>query len=159
MKYCPECGYELKDKTKFCPECGCPLPEDLKDSENKYSTEDRKILIGWSESIPGTVLNHELVLYSHSEKELLLEEYKDGTCIQKLVPYDAYEEALEVVRNFHLKELMYRKGPPMMGKRMVIRFRETEEDERLYQFSTDNVGRDETIMMFPEMLRVLMRYR
>lgn len=163
MKYCPECGYELKDKTRFCPECGCLLPEDLEDKDPSLidiPTEGRKILIEWYEqTVDASMSYRKLVLYTYSKKELLLEESNEWKQTRKLVPYDAYTEALEVVKTFHLKELLNRKGFPMMGKKMVIRFRETEEDERLYQFSTDNVGRDETMMMFPEMLRVLTRYR
>ena len=163
MKYCPECGYELKDKTKFCPECGCLLPEDLEDKDPSLidiPTEGRKILIEWYEqTVDASMSYRKLVLYTYSKKELLLEESNEWKQTRKLVPYDAYEEALEVVKTFHLKELLNRKGFPMMGKKMVIRFRETEEDDNLYQFSTDNICRNETMMMFPEMLRVLTRYR
>jgi hypothetical protein len=65
---------------------------------------------------------------------------------------------MNVVRTFHLKQLLGRKGHPLAGKVYVIRFREDPESEELYRFSSDNVGREETMMMFPQMRDVLSEY-
>lgn len=167
MKYCPECGHPIENDLRYCPECG-HLLEDLTAEQNgsqekKYSAAGQKVLIDYYDRVIGTPQEqpyYELVLYTYDGKQLLLEEYPEGDslCVQSLVPYQAYEEALKVVKNFHLKELLNRKGSPLKGKVYVIRFRERVDDETLYRFSSDNVGQEETMLMFPEMRRVLSSY-
>ena len=178
MKFCPECGSPIKGKEEYCGCCGYRIPEEMRDYTSvaeedprlneitPEQTEDRKILIDYFERIVGTptpMPYHEIVLYAYSEKELLMEEYLEGgstreRCIRRLVPRQAYADALEVVERFHLKKLLDRRGSPMKGKKYLIRFRLNEEEE-LYRFSSDNVGAEETMMMFPEMLKALSKYR
>ena len=177
MKYCPECGHPIEGNNEYCVECGMKIPDDLRcdvirdlnseAEEKKYSLEGRKILIDYFEkeiATPEQTAYYEIVLYTHSKEEVLMETYTEGgtdkeKCVQKLVPYKAYEDALEVVKTFHLKELLGRRGVPITGKNLVIRFREREEDEELYRFSIENVGEKETMMMFPEMLKILTKYK
>lgn len=178
MKFCPECGSPIKGKEEYCECCGYRIPEEMRDYTSGVEedprlneitpeqTEDRKILIDYFERVIGTstpMPYHEIVLYAYSEKELLMEEHLEGgsmreRCIRRLVPYQAYADALEVVERFHLKNLLGRRGSPMTGKEYAIRFRMSEEEE-LYRFSSDNVGIEETMMMFPEMLKALSKYR
>ena len=176
-KYCSQCGYKIpadlkgyhpgSDEIKVELDGSAdPLSYSGPASQKKYPTEGKKILIDYFEKTVGTPVGrpyHEMVLYTFSDDELLKEEYLNGgaeneLCIQKLVPHQAYEDAMNVVKTFHLKQLLGRKGHPLAGKVYVIRFREDPESEELYRFSSDNVGREETMMMFPQMRDVLSEY-
>lgn len=180
MKYCPECGHPIEGNSEYCVECGRKIPDDLKvdwngsafhsfdeKKEKEYSLEGRKILIDYFEQETATTEKaayFEIVLYTHSKEDVLMEVYTQGgtdqeRCMQKLVPYKAYEDALKVTKDFHLKQLLGRRGVPIEGKKYVIRFREREEDEEIYRFDIENVGEEDTMMMFPEMLNTLMKYR
>ena len=45
MKYCPNCGKELKEETSFCPNCGSALKENSKQVKaNKPHIEKRDIV-------------------------------------------------------------------------------------------------------------------
>ena len=171
MKICPNCKYEIIDhNAKYCPECGFLLEDNdqlIIEEDKHHDTSKETLLIDYYEKTIGTpeqMPYYELVLYSYNDKELILEEYIDGgsdkeRCIQRLVPFKAYEDALKVVRNFHLKELLNRKGPGLSGKYYVIKFKEDIKEENTYRFSSDNVGKDQTMMMFVEMKRVLSSYK
>lgn len=124
-------------------------------------TTNQKILINYFEKTVGTpedASTYELVLYTYSSSELLLEEYDNSKRKQWIVPYEAYTKALKVCENFHLKELSNLKGAGLDGKYYVIKFREKESEETLIRFTIDNVGREQTMMMFPMMKDTLSSY-
>ena len=159
MKLCGNCGYKMIDDLKYCPECGAAQTQTEEDNNAKqYDTSRQKILIDYYEKIiatPQDMPDYELILYTFDDKQLILEEYRNENCVQKLVPFAVYEKAMEVVRTFHLKDLIDRKGSGLNGKTYVIRFRESINDKDLYRFSDENVGEKETIMMFSQMRQVL----
>ena len=174
MIICKNCGYKIiDDRLKFCPECGFQLHETTDDTKieeittKEYDTSKEKILIDYYERTVGTPVErpyYELVLYTYNDKNLILEEYinggaKDEKCIQYIVPFEAYEKAMEVVKTFNLKNLVGHKGIGLDGKTYVIKFRESLNDENLYRFSDENVGEEETMMMFGSMFNVLSEYK
>ena len=167
MKYCKNCGYKIVDlNLKFCPECGAPQNNEKEPSNEKYDTDKQKILIDYFERTVGTpekMPYYELVLYTYDDRQLILEEYTDGgssneRCAQFLVPFEAYEKATEIVKTFSLKELLGQRGVGLDGMMYVIKFRESLDDENLYSFSAENVGEDQTMMMFPQMKKILSSY-
>ncbi|MDF1697564.1 MAG: zinc ribbon domain-containing protein [Saprospiraceae bacterium] len=47
MKYCPECGNELRSGAKFCPDCGHNIEQQSKhNKENEESVEETYKLVG-----------------------------------------------------------------------------------------------------------------
>ena len=168
MKYCHACGYKItEDNLRYCPECGSEL--DGNDnvyaySSNKiYDTQNSNLLIGYNEQ--GVDMPcYEIALYVCKKNELILEEHindDNGSekYFQKLVPMEVYKKALEIVNNFSLKSLLNRKGSGLSGKTYMIKFKETLNSDDLYQFSSENVGEKDTIMMFVEMKNLLSSYK
>lgn len=47
MKYCNECGAEMKDNTKVCKECGFLADTDEEDFSGKDSFKEDKFSFGW----------------------------------------------------------------------------------------------------------------
>lgn len=168
MRYCPECGYKIiESSNRFCPECGNTLDKADSVDENinvkKYDTKNHDLLIDYYEKGVDTAY-YEIVLYSYNDEKLIFEEYTNGgseseRCIQKLVPFEAYEKALKIVEDFHLKELLNRKGPGLDGMLYVIKFRESLTADNMYRFSSDNVGNKDTTIMFYEMKNILSSYK
>ena len=167
MKYCKECGYKIVDPDlRFCPECGAPQNTEREPSNEIYDTSKQKVLIDYYERTIGTPQEmpyYELTLYTYNESQLILEETINGgstneKCVQFLVPFETYEKAKEVVKRFSLKELLGLKGIGLDGMMYVIKFRESINDENLYRFSSENINRDQTMMMFPEMKKILSSY-
>ncbi len=173
MKYCPECGQPLLPDQSYCSSCGLKIPSDLKEYSKasslakEYPVENLSILIAYCEQAKDSSTEtpvYELVLYDFSDKQLLLQEKKNSGTekenrLQWLVSTEAYEDALKVVKTFHLKELLQRRGDPLPSKTFVILFREDRKDPLLHRFSSDNVGAKETTMMFPQMHQTLCQYK
>ena len=164
MKYCPTCGYKITDiNLKYCPECGSLLDKGSDNTNPKtYNSKGLNLVMDYYEKGVESPY-YELALYAYNTKELLLEEYRNGgseseTCTQKLVPFEAYKKAMEIVRKYHLKGLMIRKGPGLDGMKYVIKFRDTFNAQDMYRFSSENVGEKDTIMMFYDMKNLLSSY-
>lgn len=52
MKFCTECGHELKDTAQFCPNCGASVSKDTNDVEQSGNTENSQNTNSQANGVP-----------------------------------------------------------------------------------------------------------
>lgn len=128
---------------------GCNKNEQF-DMETYKGAEKNTLLLDYYERVVGTPEEqpyYELVLYTYSDTQALLEEYADGgtdheTVTRYLVPIEAAQEMLTAVKDSGMVNWNKHEGVAISGMAYVCKFPDGKDD--YIRVSSDNMPEDGT---------------